>query len=70
MMYNTDVPPQRRIYANGYYSEWFPIKSGVARMSLSPLLFLIVGQPSTENISSRTYVALHVRVLESTEPYP
>ena len=45
MMYNTDAPPQRRIYANGYYSEWFPIKSGVAQgCPLSPLLFLIVGQ--------------------------
>ena len=45
MMYNSDAPPQRRIYANGYYSEWFPIKSGVAQgCPLSPLLFLIVGQ--------------------------
>ena len=45
MMYNTERPPQRRIYANGYYSEWFDIKSGVAQgCPLSPLLFLIVAQ--------------------------
>jgi hypothetical protein len=45
MMYNTTRPPQRRIYANGYYSDWFDIKSGVAQgCPLSPLLFLIVAQ--------------------------
>jgi hypothetical protein len=45
MMYNTTSPPQRRIYANGYYSDWFDIKSGVAQgCPLSPLLFLIVAQ--------------------------
>jgi hypothetical protein len=45
MMYNTERPPQRRIYANGYYSDWFDIKSGVAQgCPLSPLLFLIVAQ--------------------------
>ena len=45
MMYDTEAPPQRRIYANGYYSKWFPIRSGVAQgCPLSPLLFLIVGQ--------------------------
>ena len=32
--------PKRRVYANGYYSEWFPIKSGVAQgCPLAPLLF-------------------------------
>ena len=25
MMYNTEKAPQRRMYANGYYSEWFSI---------------------------------------------
>ena len=45
MMYNTTHTPQRRIYANGYYSDWFDIKSGVAQeCPLSPLLFLIVAQ--------------------------
>ena len=44
-MYNTDKPPRRRVFANGYYSEWFPIKSGVAQgCPLSPLLFLIVAE--------------------------
>ena len=43
LMYNVDNPPMRRIYANGYYSGWFPIKSGVAQgCPLSPLLFLLV----------------------------
>lgn len=41
LMYDTAKPPRRRIYANGYYSEWFEIKSGVAQgCPLSPLLFL------------------------------
>ena len=45
LMYGVNAPPKRRIYANGYYSKWFPIKSGVAQgCPLSPLLFLIVGQ--------------------------
>ena len=45
MMYDTDDPPQRRIYANGYYSGWFSVKSGVAQgCPLSPLLFLVIGQ--------------------------
>ena len=45
MMYDENRPPQRRMYVNGYYSEWFPIKSGVAQgCPLSPLLFLIVAE--------------------------
>ena len=33
------------MYVNGYYSEWFGIKSGVAQgCPLSPLLFLVVAQ--------------------------
>ena len=45
MMYNVEKPPKRRIYANGFYSDWFDIKSGVAQgCPLSPLLFLLVGQ--------------------------
>eukprot|EP00966_Prymnesium_polylepis_P210457 4873509-Prymnesium_polylepis.2 len=30
MMNDENNPPQRRMYVNGYYSEWFPIRSGVA----------------------------------------
>ena len=45
MMYDVKKPPRRRMYVNGYYSNWFEIKSGVAQgCPLSPLLFLIVGQ--------------------------
>ena len=45
LMYDTDRPPERRIYANGYYSDWFPIQSGVAQgCPLSPLLFLLVAE--------------------------
>ena len=45
MMYSTDRPPKRRIYANGFYSNWFDIKSGVAQgCPLSPLLFLLVAE--------------------------
>ena len=43
MMYNNTTPPKRRMYVNGYYSDWFEINSGVAQgCPLSPLLFLIV----------------------------
>ncbi|MDC0525948.1 reverse transcriptase domain-containing protein, partial [bacterium] len=42
IMYNTVRPPKRRVYANGFYSDWFEIKSGVAQgCPLSPLLFKI-----------------------------
>merc|ERR1712086_1151419 len=45
LMYDTDSPPKRRIYANGYYSDWFEIKSGVAQgCPLSALLFLVVAE--------------------------
>jgi hypothetical protein len=45
MMYNEGRPPRRRMYINGYYSEWFGIKSGVAQgCPLSPLLFLVVAE--------------------------
>jgi hypothetical protein len=45
MMYNTDNAPRRRMYINGYFSEWFHIKSGVAQgCPLSPLLFLLVAE--------------------------
>ena len=45
MMYDTNNAPKRRMYVNGYYSEWFTIKSGVAQgCPLSPLLFLVVAQ--------------------------
>ena len=43
--YDVDNPPQRRILTNGYYSEFFSIKSGVAQGDpLSPLLFLLVAE--------------------------
>ena len=29
LMYDVDNAPRRRIYANGYYSGWFKIRSGV-----------------------------------------
>ena len=45
MMYDTERAPKRRIYANGYYSDWFSIKSGVAQgCPLSPLLFLLIAE--------------------------
>ena len=45
MMHDETSPPKRRMYVNGYYSEWFPILSGVAQgCPLSPLLFLIVAE--------------------------
>eukprot|EP00966_Prymnesium_polylepis_P142903 3299273-Prymnesium_polylepis.2 len=45
MMYDPNNAPKRRMYVNGYYSEWSTIKSGVAQgCPLSPLLFLVVAQ--------------------------
>ena len=45
LMYNVHKPPQRRMYVNGYYSDWFGIRSGVAQgCPLSPLLFLLVAE--------------------------
>ena len=45
LLYNVKKPPQRRIFVNGYYSDKFSIKSGVAQgCPLSPLLFLIVAE--------------------------
>ena len=45
LMYDEASPPKRRILANGYYSDWFEIKSGVAQgCPLSPLLFLLVAE--------------------------
>ena len=44
-MYDNNKAPRRRIYVNGYYSDWFEIHSGVAQgCPLSPLLFLIVAE--------------------------
>jgi hypothetical protein len=44
-MYNEEKAPRRRMYVNGYYSEWFPILSGVAQgCPLSPPLFLIAAE--------------------------
>ena len=45
LMYDENHAPRRRILANGYYSDWFEIKSGVAQgCPLSPLLFLTVAE--------------------------
>eukprot|EP00966_Prymnesium_polylepis_P252450 5836345-Prymnesium_polylepis.2 len=40
-MYDEKKAPQKRMYVNGYFSEWLPILSGVAQgCLLSSLLFL------------------------------
>ena len=53
LMYNEDAAPRRRIYANGYLSEWFDIRSGVAQgCPLSPLLFLLVAEALKMEICS------------------
>ena len=45
LMYNHERPPTRRVSANGYLSNKFPIHSGVAQgCPLSPLLFLLVAE--------------------------
>ena len=45
MMYSNSNPPRRRMYVNGYYSDWFNINSGVAQgCPLSPLLFLLCAE--------------------------
>ena len=33
LIYDTNRPPQRRIYANGYYSDWFSINKFYSRWS-------------------------------------
>ena len=44
-MYDVQHPPRRRVYANGYYSDWFDMKKWVAQgCPLSPLLFLVVAE--------------------------
>ena len=51
MMYDEQKAPQRRIYMNGYYSDWFSIKSGVAQgCPISPLLFLVVAEALRNSI--------------------
>ena len=51
MMYDEQKAPQRRIYVNGYYSDWFHIKSGVAQgCPVSPLLFLVVAEALRNSI--------------------
>jgi hypothetical protein len=43
-MYDEKKAPPKRMYVNGYFSEWLPILSGVAQgCLLSPLLFLSYG---------------------------
>ena len=62
MMYNTEKPPLRRIYANGYYSEWFAIKSGVAQgCPVSPLLLLLVAETLKLALSQETeYIGITI----------
>ena len=37
--------PRRRGFANGYYSEYFPLKSGVAQgCPLGPLIFVLIAE--------------------------
>ena len=53
LMYDEDHAPRRRILANGYYSDWFEIKSGVAQgCPLSPLLFLLVAEALNRTIKA------------------
>ena len=55
LMYDVKQPPRRRIYANGYYSDWFDIKSGVAQgCPLSPLLFLVVAEGLRISLNMQT----------------
>ena len=54
-MYDTNNAPRRRMYINGYYSDEFQIKSGVAQgCPLSPLLFLIVAEALRVSIDMET----------------
>ena len=67
MMYNTGRSPKRRIYANGYYSEWFDIKSGVAQgCPLSPLLFLIVAQGLKTSLDLHKVEGINIKGVVTT----
>ena len=66
MMYDEDNSPKRRIYANGYYSEWFSIQSGVAQgCPVSPLLFLIIAQGLAVAIKEAGIEGIKINGIES-----
>ena len=53
MLYNENNTPKRRVYTNGYYSQPFPIQSGVAQgCPLSPLLFTLVAEALKRTIEN------------------
>ena len=55
MMYNVTNPPRRRVLANGYYSSWFELKSGVPQgCPLSPLIFLFVAEALKNAVDMET----------------
>lgn len=63
MMYNEDSAPKRRIFANGYYSDWFDIKSGVAQgCPASPLLFLIVAEGLRISVDAQGRSLLGIKI--------
>jgi hypothetical protein len=64
MMYDTNNAPRRRMYINGYYSDEFQIKSGVAQgCPLSPLLFLVVAEALRISIDMETgFKPFHVPI--------
>ena len=67
MIYDEGNPPERRIFANGYYSEWFDIHSGVAQgCQVSPLLFLIIAQGLAVAIKDAEIEGIKVKGTEST----
>ena len=51
LLYNPELPMFRRTQINGYYSDYFPIHSGVAQgCPLSPILFLFITEGLTRLI--------------------
>jgi hypothetical protein len=65
MMYDDGNPPERRIFANGYYSEWFEIYSGVAQgCPVSPLLFLIIAQGLAVAIKDAEIEGIKIKAVE------
>ena len=52
-MYNHNAPPERKIKANGTFSDSFPIHSGVPQgCPASPIIFLLVAEALTRAIVS------------------
>ena len=65
MIYDEGNPPERRIFANGYYSEWFEINSGVAQgCPVSPLLFLIIAQGLAVAIKDAEIEGIKIKAVE------